>query len=62
LNKYSRIFHHISPQDVKRNLKEKIDMEKIKENIKLLEEERKIFIKRESESIKSNWRDDLTEV
>tara|TARA_B100000902_G_scaffold81635_1_gene86221 strand:- start:64 stop:177 length:114 start_codon:yes stop_codon:yes gene_type:complete len=37
-------------------------MEKIKENIKLLEEERKIFIKRESESIKSNWRDDLTEV
>ncbi len=62
MNKYSRIFHHISPQDVKRNLKEKIDMEKIKENIKLLEEERKIFIKRESESIKSNWRDDLTEV
>ena len=62
MNKYSRIFHHISPQDVKRNLKEKIDMEKIKENIKLLEEERKIFIKRESEPIKSNWRDDLTEV
>ncbi len=62
MNKYSRIFHHISPQDVKRNLKEKIDMEKIKENIKLLEEERKILIKRESEPIKSNWRDDLTEV
>tara|TARA_R100001443_G_scaffold191_1_gene822 strand:- start:13 stop:126 length:114 start_codon:yes stop_codon:yes gene_type:complete len=37
-------------------------MEKIKENIKLLEEERKILIKRESEPIKSNWRDDLTEV
>ena len=54
-NKYSRIFHHISTQDLKRNMGDEIRLKKI-------EEEKKEVIRKELATKKSNWRDDLTDV
>ena len=59
MNKYSRIFHHIRVEDVKRNLQQNKDLEKIKEeNIKKKElymEEKKVIL----DGQKSNWCKDL---
>ena len=59
MNKYSRIFHHIRVEDVKRTLQQNKDLEKIQEeNIKKKElhmEEKKVIWDRQ----KSNWRNDL---
>ena len=59
-NRYSRIFHHISTHDLKRNLKEEVRLRKIEQNNLLVEEEKKEVIRKELETKKSNWRDDLT--
>ena len=40
-NRYSRIFHHISTQDLKRNQKEELRLRKIEDNKVLIEEEKK---------------------
>ena len=59
-NRYSRIFHHISTQDLKRNQREEVGLRKIEQNNLLVEEEKKEVIRKELETKKSNWRDDLT--
>ena len=61
-NRYSRIFHHISTQDLKRNQKEELRLRKIEDNKVLIEEEKKEVIRKEFATKKSNWRDDLTDV
>ena len=61
-NLYSRIFHHIYTQDLKRNQKEELRLRKIEDNKVLIEEEKKEVIRKELATKKSNWRDDLTEV
>ena len=61
-NRYSRIFHHISTQALKRNQKEELRLRKIEDNKVLIEEEKKEVIRKELATKKSNWRDDLTEV
>ena len=53
-NRYSRIFHHISTNDLKRN--REITIEKIEEVKKIKEEERTIF-----EIFKHDWRRELKE-
>ena len=53
-NRYSRIFHHISTNDLKRN--REITIEKIEEAKKIKEEERAIF-----EIFKHDWRRELKE-
>ena len=58
-NKYSRIFHHISTQDLKRNMGEEIRLKKIEEDKKLIIEEQQADIQKKLDSKKSNWRDDL---
>ena len=58
-NKYSRIFHHISTQDLKRNMGEEIRLKKIEEGKKLIIEEQQADIQKKLDSKKSNWRDDL---
>ena len=40
-NKYSRIFHHISTHDLKRNQREEVRLRKIEQNNLLVEEEKK---------------------
>jgi len=40
-NRYSRIFHHISTQDLKRNQKEELRLRKIEDNKVLIEEEKR---------------------
>ena len=61
-NRYSRIFHHISTQYLKRNQKEELRLRKIEDNKVLIEEEKKEVIRKELATKKSNWRDDLTDV
>ena len=61
-NRYYRIFHHISTQDLKRNQKEELRLRKIEDNKVLIEEEKKEVIRKELATKKSNWRDDLTDV
>ena len=61
-NRYSRIFHHISTRDLKRNQKEELRLRKIEDNKVLIEEEKKEVIRKELATKKSNWRDDLTDV
>ena len=61
-NRYSRIFHHISTQDLKGNQKEELRLRKIEDNKVLIEEEKKEVIRKELATKKSNWRDDLTDV
>ena len=46
-NRYSRIFHHISTQDLKRNQKEELRLRKIEDNKVLIEEEKKEVIRKE---------------
>ena len=58
-NKYSRIFHHISTQDLKRNMGEEIRLKKIEEGKKLIIEAQQADIQKKLDSKKSNWRDDL---
>ena len=58
-NKYSRIFHHISTQDLKRNMGEEIRLKKIEEGKKLIIKEQQADIQKKLDSKKSNWRDDL---
>ena len=45
-NRYSRIFHHISTQDLKRNQKEELRLRKIEDNKVLIEEEKKEVIRK----------------
>ncbi len=61
-NRYSRICHHISTQDLKRNQKEELRLTTIEDNKVLIEEEKKEVIRIELATKKSNWRDDLTQV
>ena len=61
-NRYSRIFHHISTQDLNRNQKEELRLRTIEDNKVLIEEEKKEVIRKELATKKSNWRDDLTDV
>jgi len=59
MNRYSRIFHHITVEDVKRNTQPDIELKKIKEENMIKKE---IYLEKEeviSEGSKSNWRNDL---
>jgi hypothetical protein len=59
MNRYSRIFHHITVEDVKRNTQQDIELKKIKEENMIKKE---IYLEKEeviSEGSKSNWRNDL---
>ena len=57
---YSRIFHHITTEDVKRKRRENIEMQKIQEKKEVYLHEKKLHIKEVLDGQKSNWRDDLT--
>ena len=61
-NKYSRIFHHISTQDLKRNMGEEIRLKKIEEGKRMIVEEQESDIQKKLDTKKSDWRKDLTEV
>ena len=59
MNRYSRIFHHITVEDVKRNTQQDIELKKIKEENTIKKE---IYVEKEkviNEGRKSNWRKDL---
>ena len=59
MNRYSRIFHHITVEDVKRNTQQDIELKKIKEENMIKKE---IYVEKEkviNEGRKSNWRKDL---
>ena len=57
MNRYSRIFHHITTEDVKRKRRENIKVQKIKEE---LERERLEAIVEPVQHV--DWRDDLKEL
>ena len=61
-NKYSRIFHHISTQDLKRNMGEEVRLKKIEEGKRMIVEEQEDDIQKKLDTKKSDWRKDLTEV
>ena len=61
-NKYSRIFHHISTQDLKRNMGEEIRLKNIEEGKRMIVEEQEADIQKKLDTKKSDWRKDLTEV
>ena len=61
-NKYSRIFHHISTQDLKRNMGEEIRLKKIEDGKRMIVEEQESDIQKKLDTKKSDWRKDLTEV
>ena len=61
-NKYSRIFHHISTQDLKRNMSEEIRLKKIEDSKRMIVEEQEADIQKKLDTKKSDWRKDLTEV
>ena len=61
-NRYSRIFHHISTQDLKRNMGEEIRLKKIEEGKRMIVEEQEADIQKKLDTKKSDWRKDLTEV
>ena len=61
-NKYSRIFHHISTQDLKRNMGEEIRLKKIEDSKRMIIEEQESDIQKKLDTKKSDWRKDLTEV
>ena len=59
MNRYSRIFHHITVEDLKRNTQQDIELKKIKEENTIKKE---IYVEKEkviNEGRKSNWRKDL---
>jgi len=59
MNRYSRIFHHITVEDLKRNTQQDIEVKKIKEENTIKKE---IYVEKEkviNEGRKSNWRKDL---
>ena len=60
-NKYSRIFHHISTQDLKRNMGEEIRLKKIEDGKRMIVEEQEADIQKKLDTKKSDWRKDLTE-
>jgi len=53
---YSRIFHHITKEDVRRKQRESIDVRKNKE---VYLEEEKLYVASMMESEKSDWRKDF---
>ena len=59
-NKYSRIFHHISTQDLKRNMGEEIRLKKIEDGKRMIVEEQEADIQKKLDTKKSDWRKDLT--
>ena len=61
-NKYSRIFHHISTQDLKRNMGEEIRLKKIEDGKRMIVEEQQADIQKKLDTKKSDWRKDLTEL
>ena len=61
-NKYSRIFHHISTQELKRNMGEEIRLKKIEDGKRMIVEEQEADIQKKLDTKKSDWRKDLTEV
>ena len=61
MNKYSRIFHHITTEDVKRKQRDNIVVEKKKEKLDIIMQEHMEYIEKELEGQKSNWRTELTD-
>ena len=59
VNKYSRIFHHITTEDVKRKQRDNIVVEKKKEKLDIIMQEHMEYIEKELEGQKSNWRTEL---
>ena len=57
---YSRIFHHLTTEDVKRKQRENIGLQKIQEKKEIYLQEEKKYIKEVLDGQKSNWRNDLT--
>ena len=58
-NRYSRIFHHISINDVKKNRDIMIERKRVQENKKM---EEKNYIDERMKNKKSNWRESFTNV
>ena len=58
-NRYSRIFHHISINDVKKNRDIMIESKRVKENKEM---EEKNYIDERMKNKKSNWRESFTNV
>lgn len=58
-NRYSRIFHHISINDVKKNREIAIERKRVQENKKM---EEKNYIDERMKNKKSNWRESFTNV
>ena len=58
-NRYSRIFHHISINDVKKNREIVIERKRVQENKKM---EEKKYIDERMKNKKSNWRESFTNV
>jgi len=58
MGKFSKIFNHISKEDLKRTHEQKVRVEKLESE--RIEEERK-EIKADFEQLKSNWRKDISE-
>jgi len=58
-NRYSRIFHHISINDVKKNREIMIERKRVQENKKM---EEKNYIDERMKNKKSNWRESFTNV
>ena len=56
---YSRIFHHLTTEDVKRKHRENIGVQKIQEKKEIYLQEEKKYIKEVLDGQKSNWRNDL---
>jgi len=56
---YSRIFHHLTTEDVKRKQREGIAVQRSKENDEVYLQEQEIYVASIMENTKSNWRKDL---
>jgi len=56
---YSRIFHHITTEDVKRKQRESIDVQKNKDKREVYLEEEKLYVASVMKEYKFDWRKDL---
>ena len=58
---YSRIFHHITTEDVKRKQRESIDVQKNKDKREIYLEEEKLYVASVMKEQKFDWRKDLND-
>ena len=61
MNRYSRIFHHITTEDVKRKQRDNIKLQEIKDELERERIEEIVKpVQQELNRQRSNWRQDLT--